>query len=106
MKYRPSYPGTFETIDQARAYVGWYVPWYNQNHKHSGIALFSPDEVHDGTWRQAWAQRDATQQAYYAHTPSASVNRPAPPRPPGPSASTCPRSGDNAETDTERLHAA
>ncbi|WP_182355240.1 DDE-type integrase/transposase/recombinase, partial [Flaviflexus huanghaiensis] len=57
MKYRPNYPGVFTTLEEARAYVDWYVPWYNQNHKHSGIALFSPDEVHDGTWREAWARR-------------------------------------------------
>ena len=60
------YPGTFATIEEARAYINWYVPWYNQNHKHSGIALFSPDEVHDGTWHHAWARRNAIQQAYYA----------------------------------------
>lgn len=69
MKYRPNYPGTFETIEDARAYMTWYVPWYNQNHKHSGIALFSPNHVHDGTWRQLWEQRNTTQQAYYAAHP-------------------------------------
>ena len=26
MKYRPNDPGTFGTIEQARAYVDWYVP--------------------------------------------------------------------------------
>ncbi|UUZ58652.1 integrase core domain-containing protein [Nocardioides sp. B-3] len=49
MKYRPNYPGIFATLDEARAYMDWYVPRYNADHKHSGIALFSPDEVHDGT---------------------------------------------------------
>ena len=41
MKYRPNYPGTFDTLEQARAFMAWYVPWYNAEHKHSGIALFS-----------------------------------------------------------------
>ncbi len=76
MKYRPNYPGTFETIDQARAYLEWYVPWYNHNHKHSGIALFSPDEVHDGTWCESWARREATQQAYYEQHPERFRQRP------------------------------
>jgi len=49
MKYRPNYPGTFPDIEQARAVMGGYVSWYNTNHKHSGIALFAPNEVHDGT---------------------------------------------------------
>lgn len=81
MKYRPNYPGVFATLDEARAYVDWYVPWYNQNHKHSGIALFSPDEVHDGTWRKAWARRDATQQAYYDQHPERFRRRPHTPAP-------------------------
>ena len=54
MKYRPNYPGAFASLEQARAHLDRYVPWYNQHHKHSGIALFSPDDVHDGTWKQLW----------------------------------------------------
>ena len=60
-----------------------YVPWYNSQHKHSGIALFSPDEVHDGTWRQRWAQRERTQQAYYTAHPERFQHQPRTPAPPG-----------------------
>lgn len=81
MKYRPNYPGTFDTIELARAYMAWYVPWYNQNHKHSSIALFSPDDVHDGSWRQLWEQRNNTQQAYYAAHPERFRRPPQAPRP-------------------------
>jgi hypothetical protein len=35
MKYRPNYPGTFTNVDTARAWVGSYVPWYNEHHRHS-----------------------------------------------------------------------
>jgi hypothetical protein len=76
MKYRPNYPGTFTTIEDARAYMDWYVPWYNGDHKHSGIALFSPDEVHDGSWRERWLQRDRAHQAYYAAHPERFRDRP------------------------------
>ena len=86
--------------------MDWYVPWYNQNHKHSGIALFSPDEVHDGTWRQTWAQRDATQQAYYAQHPERFHRPPRTPTPAGTVGINLPKDNDNAETDSERLHAA
>lgn len=106
MKYRPNYPGTFETIDQARAYMDWYVPWYNQNHKHSGIALFSPDEVHDGTWRESWAQRDATQQAYYEQHPERFRRRPRTPAPAGSVGINLPKHKDDAGKESERLHAA
>ena len=104
MKYRPNYPGTFESIEQARAFMDWYVPWYNSNHKHSGIALFSPDEVHDGSWRTLWQQRDHAQQAYYAAHPERFRRPPRTPMPAGLVGINLPK--PDSETETERLHAA
>ena len=106
MKYRPNYPGTFATIEQARAYVEWYVPWYNQNHKHSGIALFSPNEVHDGTWHHAWTRRDATQQAYYDKHPERFRRPPHTPAPADIVGINLPKPTDDAKAEPERLHAA
>jgi putative transposase len=83
MKYRPGYPGTFDTAEQARDYMATYVPWYNAQHKHSGIALFSPNEVHDGTWREKWHKRDAALSAYYTQHPQRFRARPNTPTPPG-----------------------
>lgn len=105
MKYRPNYPGTFTGIEQARAYVDRYVPWYNQHHKHSGIALFSPDQVHDGTWRDAWARRARAQQAYYEHHPERFRARPTAPAPAGLVGINLP-TNPTTETDTKRLQAA
>jgi transposase InsO family protein len=81
MKYRPNYPGVFATLDQARAYLEWYVPWYNTQHRHSGIALFTPQQVFDGTWQGQWLQRHHTQQAYYAAHPDRFRRPPATPAP-------------------------
>ena len=81
MKYRPNYPGTFPDLDHARAHLATYVPWYNSQHKHSGIALFSPDEVHNGTWHHHWHQRDQAQQAYYTLHPERFRHRPRTPAP-------------------------
>lgn len=91
MKYRPTYPGIFATLDDARAHVDAYVPWYNGNHKHSGIALFSPDEVHDGSWRALWEQRSSTQRRYYESHPERFRLQPTAPAPAESSASTCPK---------------
>jgi putative transposase len=104
MKYRPNYPGTFDTIEQARAFMAWYVPWYNQNHKHSGIALFSPDEVHDGTWQNLWQQRDAAQQAYYTAHPERFRHPPRTPMPAGIVGINL--SKPDSASQTERLQAA
>lgn len=105
MKFRPNYPGTFYTIEEARAYIAWYVPLYNQHHKHSGIALFTPDEVHNGTWRDAWTRRHATQQAYYEQHPERFRDRPTTPAPADTVGINLPKPADN-ETHTGRLQAA
>lgn len=65
MKHRPNYPGTFETLEQARQFMDVYVSWYNQGHKHSGIALFSPNVIHDGSWAHLWRRPERVQQDYY-----------------------------------------
>ncbi|WP_380057758.1 transposase, partial [Kribbella deserti] len=83
MKYRPNYPGTFTDLAHARAHLTGYVPWYNSQHKHSGIALFTPDEVHNGTWRHRWHQRHRTQQSYYNAHPERFRHRPHTPAPAG-----------------------
>lgn len=81
MKYRPGYPRVFETLDDARAYLAEYVPWYNTEHKHSGIALFSPAQVGDGTWKGVWATRDRALQQYYQKHPERFHARPRTPTP-------------------------
>ncbi|SEH70014.1 Integrase core domain-containing protein, partial [Leifsonia sp. CL154] len=97
MKYRPNYPGIFDTIEQARAFMDTYVPWYNQHHKHSGIALFSPDQVHDGSWHRHWQHRHNVQHAYYQAHPERFRHHPNTPKPAG---------FVGINTPTQRLHAA
>jgi transposase InsO family protein len=104
MKYRPNYPGIFEELDHARAHLATYVPWYNGQHKHSGIALFSPDQVHDGTWRHRWNQRDQAQQAYYTAHPERFRHPPRTPAPPGTVSINLPKT--NTPENTQRLQAA
>ena len=83
MKYRPNYPGTFECLQSARDHLAKYVPWYNTNHRHSGIALFSPQQVHDGTWRDVHRIRDCALQTYHQKNPERFRARPKTPAPAG-----------------------
>ncbi|EHB54947.1 Integrase catalytic region [Mycolicibacterium rhodesiae JS60] len=101
MKYRPNYPGVFDDLQAARNWVSTYVSWYNTHHRHSGIALFTPDEVHNGTWTQQWHHRDQVLQAYYDTHPERFRTRPHTKKP-------SPVVGINlpTENDTDRLHAA
>jgi putative transposase len=101
MKYRPNYPGTFTDIGGARAWVSAYLSWYNQHHRHSGIALFTPSEVHNGQWTRRWQTRDQALQAYYDDYPERFRRRPR-------TSSPNPIVGINlpAKTETDRLQTA
>jgi len=81
MKYRPGYPKVFTTLEAARTYLEGYVAWYNREHKHSGIALFTPAQVGDGSWRGVWEVRDQALQAYYGSYPERFRRRPRTPMP-------------------------
>lgn len=48
LKYRPSYPSKFETIEQSQKWVTVFVSWYNTEHHHSGIKFVTPEERHTG----------------------------------------------------------
>lgn len=48
LKYTPTFPGHFANIQQARDYIRRLITWYNEDHRHSGIALLTPSDVHHG----------------------------------------------------------
>jgi len=105
MKYRPDYPRIFTDLDAARAYLDDYVPWYNHEHKHSGIALFSPAHVHDGTWRQTWQTRDDALQRYFHAHPERFHARPTTPTPAHTVGINLPPH-ENPQTKAAKLHTA
>jgi putative transposase len=47
MKYRPTYPERpFENLFAARQWVGTFVHWYNEEHRHSAIGFVTPAQRH------------------------------------------------------------
>jgi hypothetical protein len=48
LKYRPSFPARFGSIQDARAFCRDFFPWYNGEHRHSGLGLCTPESVHYG----------------------------------------------------------
>lgn len=49
LKYRPAYPQrSFESLMAARQWVGTFVRWYNEEHRHSAIKFVTPAQRHDG----------------------------------------------------------
>lgn len=63
VKYVPAYPGCFESVQHARAYMETFAHWYNHEHYHSGINFVTPAQRHDGDDRRVLAQRKEV----YAH---------------------------------------
>ena len=49
LKYCPAFPGTFGSLQDARAFCGVVFTYYNHEHRHSGIGLHTPYSVHIGT---------------------------------------------------------
>lgn len=46
LKYRPNFPECFGSIEDARLFCQVFFRWYNTEHRHSGIAMLTPDNVH------------------------------------------------------------
>ena len=46
LKYSPGFPERFGSIQDAREFCQEFFPWYNTVHKHSGIGLMTPEQVH------------------------------------------------------------
>jgi len=80
LKYRPSFPARFNSIEEARAFCREFFSWYNHEHRHSGIGLMAPADVHHGRAEKIHEQRACVLDAAYALTPERFVRRP--PRPP------------------------
>lgn len=46
LKYCPQFPDRFGCIEDARSFCQLFFQWYNKVHRHSGIALMTPEQVH------------------------------------------------------------
>ena len=57
LKYRPDFPARFGSIQDARSFCREFFPWYNQEHRHSGIGLMAPEMVHYGKAERVHSQR-------------------------------------------------
>jgi putative transposase len=80
LKYRPDFPERFGSFEDAHGHCGRFFSWYNDDHRHSGIGLHTPADVHYGRAELVRAQRaEVLDDAYAAH-PERFVRKP--PEPP------------------------
>jgi putative transposase len=57
LKYCPEFPERFGSLQDARAFCQDFFTWYNTEHKHSGIGLLTPEQVHYGMAQDILDQR-------------------------------------------------
>lgn len=69
-KYRPEIPERFGCLEHCRQVFGRLFAWYNTEHRHSGLAMLTPHDVHYGLAEQRLAQRAAVLAAAYARHPA------------------------------------
>ena len=74
MKYRPQFPARFGSLVDARAFCQVFFPWYNTEHRHSGIGLLTPSAVHHGLADQRIADRAQVLAGAYAAHPERFVH--------------------------------
>jgi putative transposase len=75
-KYRPDFPERFGSIEDARLFCREFFPWYNDEHKHTGICLLPPSAVHYGKAETLIASRQIVLDRAYELNPERFVRKP------------------------------
>jgi putative transposase len=80
LKYRPDFPERFGSIEHGRSFCGDFFPWYNTEHHHVGLGLFTPHDVHHGLAAAKQEQRALVLADAFARHPERFPNGPPKPK--------------------------
>ncbi len=69
LKYRPDFPDRFGSLEHGRSFGGDFFPWYNTEHHHVGLGLFTPHDVHYGLAEAKRQQRARVLAEAFARNP-------------------------------------
>jgi putative transposase len=81
LKYRPDFPDRFGSLEHGRSFCGDFFPWYNTQHHHVGLGLFTPHDVHYGLAEAKRDQRAVVLAEAFARNPERFPNGRPVPRP-------------------------
>jgi putative transposase len=76
LKYRPDFPECFGCIEDSRNFCRDFFNWYNKDHKHSGIAWLTPEDVHYGRAEEVVLKRQIVMDEVYMKNPERFVKGP------------------------------
>ena len=80
LKYSPTFPKRFANIASARSFCEQFFEYYNHVHRHSGIALHTPADVHFGLADAIREKRQSVLDSIYAVRPDRFRKHPQAPR--------------------------
>lgn len=69
LKYSPRFPKRFTSLIECRAFIDEFFAHYNHQHRHSGIGLHTPADVHYGRATEIRKKRQTVLDAAYTKTP-------------------------------------
>ena len=75
LKYCPQFPQRFGSIQDSRAFCQDFFFWYNKEHRHSGIALMTPEQVHYGLADEVTCHRASVLAAAFEEHPNRFKNK-------------------------------
>jgi putative transposase len=78
VKYHPTFPARFGSIQDARAFCDTFFAWYNHEHHHTGIGLHTPAAVHYGHADATTVARQQVLDTAWATHPERFTHRPQP----------------------------
>ena len=76
VKYHPGFQGRFGGIEEAKDFRREFFEWYYTQHRHGGISLLTPRQVHLGRAPEVIEHRRQTLDAAYAARPNRFVGGP------------------------------
>lgn len=80
VKYSPTFPKRFPSLTAARVFTDEFLTHYNTQHRHSGIGLHAPADVHHGRAATIRAARQTVLDAAYTAHPERFRRPPTAPR--------------------------
>jgi putative transposase len=74
LKYRPGFPARFGCLRDVLSFCRVFFAWYNDEHRHSGIAMLTPADLHAGRSAVVLAARADVMSKAYAANPNRFVH--------------------------------
>jgi putative transposase len=75
LKYCAEFPDRFGSEQHARSFSDSFFSWYNREHRHSGIAMLTPEMVHYGRAEEVIAARRTVLENAFRSHPERFVNK-------------------------------